>query len=184
MGIQTKTHFHDLIDTPHLIDANDKLPGPQGEPGEGLTVREAIPLCELWWNGKGRYSMPDFGKKPDEMQVRSGIMMGLEWQYLDKQEMLWVLAQWYAHVAVPMILQGLGTSQDKQLVDVIDDIREKGKEVFDVLDTSSTHDPTARGLNDKKETDEWEKEYEEIERENKLLDAQGEQLNPKGKNDG
>lgn len=167
--IQTKTHFKDLIDTKFLIDENERLPGADGTPGKGMKIGEAVPLAEHWWDTKSRFSMPDYGKDPHEQIVKSGIMMGLPWFNLGKQERLRVLAQWYAHVGVHQILGDKSTSGDDSAVKVMDAVREAAADILPVLDTKSTHDPTAKGDDDHKEMDEWGEDYEEIEKEDRML---------------
>lgn len=181
--ILIKPHFADLIDTPHLLADNERLPGRNGEMGKGLKVKEAIQNVEVWWDTKARFMMPDYGKDPHEQVIRSGVMMGLPWFNLNKQEMLRVLAQWYAHVGVHLIIEGKSTSQDGEVA-VMDDLREDGKDMFEVLNTESTHEKTALGDDDSKETTEWKEEYEQLEAEEKLVDAQGEELKTKGETNG
>lgn len=167
--IQTETHFRDLIDTKFIIDENERLPGADGAPGKGLKISEAVPLAEHWWDLTGRFSMPDFGKDPHEQIVKSGIMMGLPWFNLDKQERLRVLAQWYAHIGVHRIIGDKSSSGDDSAVKVMDAVREAAAEILPVLDTKSTHDPTAKGDNDAKEREAWGLDYEKIEKEDKVL---------------
>jgi len=170
--IQKSTHFKDLIDTKHIIAENDRLPGPDGTPGAGLKVIEAVPLAELWWDRQGRLSMPDFGKDPHEQVIRSGVMMGLPWFNLDKQERLRVLAQWYVHIGIPTMLEDRSTSDDGNSVDMIDTIRETNKEIFDVLDTECTHST----VTDAVEQQEWKEDYEALEREETLVNADGSKM--------
>lgn len=138
--ILIKPHFHDLIDTPHLIDENERLPGADGTPGKGLTLREAIPLAELWWERTARFQMPDFGKDPHKQVVKSGVMMGLPWMQLQKSEMIRILAQWYAHVGIHTIV-GTDEGSEGGKMKVLDDIRKDAAGLLPVLDTASTHNP-------------------------------------------
>lgn len=161
-------HFRDFIDTPHLFDDRERLPGPDGVPGKGLRLREAVPLAELWWERVARFQMPDHGKDPHQQIVKSGIMMGLPWDNLDKQEKLRVLAQWYAHVGVHTILEQRQAPGDVK-PDRLDKIKKKGTEMFKVLDPSSTHRP----IDDKIETETWRDGYDEIEHEKRLEQQKG-----------
>lgn len=176
-------HFSDFIDTPHLFGDLDRLPGRNGEPGKGLKVSEAVPLAEVWWETKARFSMPDYGKPPEKLVVKSGIMRGLPWFNLDKQEKLRILAQWYANVAVHTIIEGKSSSQDGEAKN-LDGIREQAREILPILDTDCTHKRTAIGDNDTLERETWREGYEEIKREDALVDAQGEKLKPKEETDG
>ena len=164
-----KTHFTDLIDSHHLLDdAKDRLPGRDGTPGKGLKISEAIPLAEIWWE-KNRLNMPDFGKPPEQIVTRSGVLMGLPWIKLNRQEMLRVIAQWYAHVGINLIIDGKSTSQDNAKADTFDKVREDGKKVFSVLDDSGTHNKTNPDL----EVEAWKDGYDAIEAEEKAKEKLG-----------
>lgn len=169
------THFRDLISTDHLINENERLPGPNGEPGTGLKISEAVVLAGAWWE-KQRKQMPGFGKENAEVLVKSSVYMGRPWHELTKQEMLRVLSQWYAHVGINLIIVGKSTSQDGDIKNM-GTIRDDAKNVFDVLDTESTHQTTAIGDDDHREVEEWGEEYERLEREDALLDANGKAVN-------
>lgn len=177
-GILLNPHFRDLIDTPALFDEKDRLPGKDGEPGKGLKISEAVPLAETWWE-KHRFEMPDYGKNSEHQVIKSGIMMGLPWMNLTKQEMLRVLAQWYAHVGVNMIIVGLGTSEDSGIKTNIADLKKEQSKVLPVLDKECTHATVKEG----QEEETWGEEYDQIEKEDQLLDAHGNNLEMKGKVD-
>jgi len=172
--IQTETHFKDFIDAKHLMDDKDRLPGPDGTPGTGMKFSEAIILAQSWWDTKARMMMPDFGKPAEKQVLKSGVMMGLPWFNLSKQEMLRVVAQWYANVGVHTIIQGKSTSQDGDGKKNLNDLRKEGADILPVLSDEGTHskiDPIT-------EDQTWAKEYEQIDLEDKLLDAQGETIKP------
>lgn len=172
-------HFSDFIDAPHLFGDLDRLPGRDGSPGKGLKVSEAVPLAEVWWERKGRFSMPDFGKPPEKLVVKSGIMRGLPWANLDRQEKLRVLAQWYANIGVHTIIEGRSTSQDGDAKN-LDGIREQAREILPILDTDCTHKRTAIGDNDTLERETWRDGYDEIKREEQaLVDENGDKLKSK-----
>lgn len=175
--ILSNPHFADFIDVPHLFNDQDRLPGPNGEPGVGLNLREAVFFAEYWWEKAARFSMPDFGK-PDEKQViKSGVLMGLPWQNLARDEKLRVLAQWYAHVGVHTIIEAKSTSQDGDVVPM-QKAKEKSGKVFDALEKAAkaTHRPTSDDL----EMKVWEKGYEEIEADGKILSANGQPTKGEG----
>ncbi len=187
--IQTETHFTDLIDTKHIIDEKDRLPGRDGTPGTGMLIKEAAGVAQIWWDTKGRLMMPDFGKDPHEQVVRSGIMMGLPWYNLDKQEMLRVIAQWYANIGVNTIIDGRSTSDDNHVKKNIAETREDNAGILPILSDAGTHKKTS--IDD--EDVEWADGYEQIELEDKILDEQGETMTsgkersnvkPNGKNAG
>ena len=167
IDILNNPHFKDLIDTPHLIDGAERLPGSDGTPGAGLKLSEAVPLAEMWWEQNGRFHMPDYGKDPHEIVARSGVLMGLPWFNLDKQEMLRVLSQWYANVGVHTIIEGKSTSQDSSKVKTMGDLRETAKGILPILNTDGTHSETSSAIE------------ANIEQEKTLVDAQGEKLKPK-----
>jgi len=161
-------HFRDLITPESVIADNDRLPGADGTPGTGMKVREALSLSELWWDKIGRFQMPDFGKRPEEIVVKSAIMNGLEYARLDREERIRVLAQWYAHIGIKTIVEGRGTSQDKAKADRFDKVRDDSEKIFDVLGNKGTHTETS---NDGEETT-WKKEYDA----DKLVDEHGNEL--------
>ena len=171
--IQLSTHFRDLIDTKHVVADNDRLPGPDGTPGTGMKIREAIPLSEYWWEQTGRFCMPDYGKPAEQMVVKSGILMGLPYMKLDKQERIRVLAQWYAHIGVHTIIADKGTSMDNIKADMFDKIRKDATRVFGILSNKGTHVETSDAL----ETETWKDGYEEIEQADTLVDGRGDKLN-------
>ena len=173
--IQKNPHFKDLIDTKHLFNDEDRLPGRDGTPGAGMKVSEAVPLAEHWWNTSGRHQMPDYGKDPHQCLIKSGVYMGLEWMRLSKKEMLRVIAHWYSHIGVHTIIDGKSTSQDGD-EKVLDDIRTDAKEILPVLGSDGTHRETARGFDDSREVDTWQQGYDQIEAEDALVDANGNKL--------
>ena len=172
--IQTETHFKDFIDLKHLANEADRLPGPDGTPGAGMKFSEAIQLAQHWYDTKARFMMPDFGKDPHQQVIKSGVMMGLPWYNLSKQEMLRVVAQWYANVGVHTIIQGKSTSQDGDGNKKLDALRKESADIMPVLSDKGTHSKTDPSVEEKV----WEKEYEQIDLEDKLLDAQGAELKP------
>lgn len=179
--IQKETHFTDLISTEHLINDADRLPGRDGTPGTGMKISEAALLAQSWWDTKARKMMPDFGKDPHEQVIKSGIMMGLPWFNLDKQEMLRVVAQWYANVGVHMIIEGRSSSDDSHMKKDLSGLRDDSAEVLPVLSSEGTHEKTSV----EKELKIWEKEYEQIDLEDGLITEQGEKLSTeKDENDG
>ena len=82
-----------------MID-NDRLPGPNGEPGKGMKISEALDHAEIWWDTKARYRMPDHGQPPEQCGTPSPIIRGLEWSYLGKKDRLQVIKTWYSQVGV------------------------------------------------------------------------------------
>lgn len=156
--IQTETHFKDFIDLKHLVNDDDRLPGKDGTPGKGLKMSEAVMLAQSWWDTKGRMMMPDFGKDPHKQVIKSGVMMGLPWFNLTKQEMLRVVAQWYANIGVHRIIEGRSTSDDDHVNKNMANIRKENAGILPVLSDAGTHSKTDPNVEDEI----WAKEYEEI----------------------
>lgn len=173
--IQTETHFEDFIDVHKIADEKDRLPGPDGTPGTGMKFSEAVILAQSWWDTKARMMMPDFGKPAEQQVLKSGVMMGLPWFNLSKQEMLRVVAQWYANVGVHTIIQAKSTSQDGDGKKNLAEIRKESAGILPVLSDEGTHSKVAPNAEDQT----WAKEYEQIDLEDKLLDAQGETITTK-----
>jgi hypothetical protein len=162
LRIQTETHFKDLINIKHLVNDDDRLPGRDGTPGTGLKMAEAMMLAQCWWDTKARKMMPDFGKHPYEQVVKSGIMMGLPWFDLNKQEMLRVVAQWYANIGIHRIIEGRSTSDDNHVKKNMAAIRKDGSNVFQVLSDEGTHAKT----NPEDEEKIWSELYKKQDHEN------------------
>lgn len=162
--IQKESHFKDFVDVHHIFDEAERLPGRDGTPGKGMKAREAMDSAECWWNIKGRFSMPDYGKQAAQMVVKSGVMMGLPWQDLDKQEKLRIVMHWYVHIGIETIIDARSTSDDSHAQGKkTGDLRKEGTAVLPILSTDSTHTP----VNDKIESETWAEGYAEIEAENK-----------------
>lgn len=164
--IQTETHFTDLIDTPHLFNDKDRLPDGDGNVGKGMKLEQAVRNSEIWWDTVARYLCPDYGKDPHTQVVRSGILMGLPWDNLDKQEKLRVLAQWYAHVGVHLILAQMDSGKIPS--SNIDELRMQGVKMFSVLGNEGTHAP----VNPEVEEEVWKEGYDEIAAEN-IVNSKG-----------
>lgn len=172
--ILTHTHFQDIITEKHLMDDNDRLPGRDGSPGTGLKFNEAIMLAQSWWDVKGRLMMPDYGKPPEQQVMKSGVMMGYPFHSLTRQEMMRVVAQWYVNIGIYQIVEGRSTSDDTDLEKKMGDIREESKDILPVLSDEMTHKKTDPNL----EKEVWADEYEQIEKDDMLVDTQGNQLKP------
>lgn len=170
--IQLETHFKDLIKANYLFDENERLPGPDGTPGQGLTFREAVPLAQHWWDTKARFMCPDYGKPSHALVIRSGIMMGLPWNELDQKECLRVLANWYANIGVHSILEQRSSSDDADKDTNIAQLREKSAEIMPVLSSESTH----KKVTDDMEAEVWKDEYKQMELEDKILQSNGEAM--------
>lgn len=107
-------------------------------PGSGMSVREAINKARIWWETLGRHELskqlnkqsnveevgrvvkPGTGRSPGftvagsrEVVVPSGILQGLPWDQLTKQEQTNVVRQWH-HFHVVHPLQGMAGSQRQQ----------------------------------------------------------------------
>lgn len=165
MTIQKETHFTDLIDTQHMVDDEERLPGRDGTPGTGMKLSEAVLLAQSWWDTKARMMMPDFGKPAEQQVIKSGIMMGLPWFNLGRQEMLRVVSQWYANVGVNLIIDGRSTSDDTHANKNIADLRDDGAGIMPILSDEGTHAKTSPTT----EVEEWTEGYKEIENEERII---------------
>jgi hypothetical protein len=66
----------------------------QGRTSAGLPVREAVALAACWWQDIGRQLANPELKDPD-LGVPSGIMRGLPWDELTRDERLRVVKAWH-----------------------------------------------------------------------------------------
>lgn len=122
------------------MERNDKgladtarMPGPDGTPGEGLTIQQAIAGAEAWWDAKGRklvrrdFNMEEIGRKVKPGSkgapafviqgdigpvLHSRILQGRPWEDLTKEEKLSVVRGWYAGVWAPMQIDAAEISRE------------------------------------------------------------------------
>ena len=73
-----------------LLDRDSRL-------DTGMTVAEAIRRASAWWDAHGRHSMRDQVARAadDEGFVPSGILQGMAWDYLTRDEKLRIVKVWH-----------------------------------------------------------------------------------------
>lgn len=82
-----------------------------------LKLNEAFPLAAHWWQKEARFAMPDQGKADEYLQkygVASGLLLGLEWEQLAKEEKLKVLRAWWLNIGVRKFAPELDQSTGEQ----------------------------------------------------------------------
>jgi len=89
------------------IERHDHMPGPDG-PGTGISVRDAIRMAEQWWDKVGRVLVKgDLAGtlNPEQGGIGSGIMRGLAWGRLSRDECEQVIRTFNALVVIPRLRQ-------------------------------------------------------------------------------
>lgn len=95
---------------------DDRLPGPNGEAGKGMTLKEAMHHARNWWAEFGPHlahasrGQAEFGGLP------SGIARGLDWELLDRAEILVIIDKWYDEVGLPRMIRD-DKEPDKWILD-------------------------------------------------------------------
>ena len=92
----------------------------------GMTIEEAAKNAEFWWDQKARYHMPDYKKDDDYMNaygMKSGVLRGLPWNFLNRGERIAVIKQWHTHIGIPKHGMGFSQSQGKDYEKVIREIK-------------------------------------------------------------
>ena len=96
----------------------DRLDGPGGEAQTGPTVQEVTPYATKWWNGVGR-NMVAMSTSRDSVEaggVPSGILRGLPFEDLQRDECVTVILTWYQHIGYPTMIDTL-TPPDEWIID-------------------------------------------------------------------
>lgn len=84
---------------------------------KGMMFKEAAVWAADWWQRKARSMMPDYiprkgGDYLEEFGTKSGILLGLPWEQLNKEERVRIIILWWEKVGIKTHGLGLGTSQD------------------------------------------------------------------------
>lgn len=105
------------IDIETFVDLESgRMKSPKGITGMKFT--EAAVWASSWWEHKARRSMPDYIPRRgaaylEQWGTKSGLLLGLPWTDLSKNEKLSVIREWWNKVGVNTHGLGLSTSQDK-----------------------------------------------------------------------
>lgn len=116
IGFQNIPVFELPIDIEEFVDlSTGRMKAPEGV--TGMTLKEAAIYAADWWERKARFLMPDYVKRRgndyiEKFGTRSGILLGLEWERLEKDEKLKVIRQWWDKVGVYKHGYGMGSSMD------------------------------------------------------------------------
>ncbi|MCH9730673.1 MAG: hypothetical protein K0U84_13540 [Actinomycetia bacterium] len=82
---------------------NDRLPGPNGDSGTGLTFKEATTQAAGWWEKTRKKFLEVSRPQTEHGGMPSGICRALPFDQLHRAEALRVIEAWYDHVALPML---------------------------------------------------------------------------------
>lgn len=98
------------VDIADFVDiTSGRMKSPDGI--KGMKFTEAAVWAADWWQRTARFSMPDYvPRRGDEYLnnygMKSGILLGLPWENLEKNERLQVIKTWWDQVGVKT--HGLG----------------------------------------------------------------------------
>lgn len=86
--------------------------------GSGMKPSEAVARAEAWWDRTGRKIAQrqmmrgtNYDPVRDDIVMKSGIVLGLEWVHLDKRERFSVVKAWHAS----FLAGELGTLKDDRI---------------------------------------------------------------------
>lgn len=109
--------FEMPIDISDFVDIDTgRMKSPEGITGMKFT--EAAVYAADWWERKAARTMPDYVKRRgndyiEKFGTRSGLLLGLPWGDLGKEEKLKVIRTWWDKIGVYKHGMGLGSSMER-----------------------------------------------------------------------